>query len=83
MSNQISVEDLIDGAIVAGFRDSVPMFLESLESELENSVIISEAGDAQTLLQAMIDDVENDTNSVEVNEQLSELDSKLSRILRS
>jgi len=82
MSSKITVEDLVDGAIVAGFKNSIPMFLESLESELENSVIISEAGDAQTLLQAMIDDVEDEANAVQVSEQLSTLDEKLSKILR-
>jgi len=83
MAEQITVEDLVDGAIVAGFKNSIPMFLESLESELTNSIIISEAGDAQTLLQAMIEDVENEANSGDAIEQLSELDQKLSKILRS
>jgi len=79
----ITVEDLVDGAIVAGFKESIPMFLESLEEELSNSIIISEAGDAQTLLQAMIDDVEGEVDTFEATEQLSELDQKLSKILRS
>jgi len=82
MTDQISVEDFVDGAIVVGFKNSIPMFLESLESELENSIIISEAGNAQTLLQAMIEDVENEADSGDAVEQLNELDEKLSKILR-
>lgn len=78
----VSVENLIDGAILEGFQLGARAFLESLEDQLQSSVIISEAGDAQTLLQAMLNEAETSSTQQLSQEHLEELGSKLSRVLK-
>lgn len=82
MSNEkITVENLIDGAIIEGFQNANSMFLESLEDSLEKHVIITEAGDAHSVLQHMIDATVYDKIEEEANEELSSLHNKLAQVL--
>lgn len=81
-TQKVTVEDLIDGAIVAGFQRGANSFLESLENQLRSSVLISESGDAHTALQQMIDESEGVATSKMSAEQLDQLTDKLSRVLR-
>ena len=82
MSDKIMVEDLIDGAIIAGFQLGSKAFLEGIEDQLRTSVAIMESGDANTMLQQMIDESEGVATSQIAMESLQALDSKLSKILR-
>lgn len=83
MANEkILVEDLIDGAIIAGFQRGAKAFLESCDDQLRTSVAISESGDAHSMLQQMIDESENASSSQIAVESLQALDEKLSKILR-
>ena len=82
MSDKIMVEDLIDGAIIAGFQLGSKAFLESIEDQLRTSVAIMESGDANTMLQQMIDESEGAATSQIAMESLQVLDNKLSKILR-
>lgn len=82
MSNRTMVEDLIDGAIVAGFQAGSKTFLESLEDQLQTTVAIMESGDANTMLQQMIDESETIAVSQATMESLEELNNKLSKVLR-
>ncbi len=77
----VTVENLIDGAIIEGFQNANAMFLESLEDSLQKNVIITEAGDAHSVLQQMIDDNVQDKIEEEAGEELESLTSKLSRVL--
>lgn len=82
MSDQkVTVEDLIDGAIIAGFQRGSHAYLEGLEDQLRTSLIIQESGDAASLLQQMIDESENATVTQMTNEHLQELDGKLRKVL--
>ncbi len=78
---KVTVENLIDGAIIEGFQNANAMFLESLEDSLQKNVIITEAGDAHSVLQQMIDDNVQDKIEEEAGEELESLTSKLSRVL--
>ena len=79
---RILVEDLVDGAIIAGYQSGAQTFLASLEEQLQTSQAITESGDAHELLQSMIDESEGISVAQESSEQLSSLDEKLSRVLR-
>ena len=76
--SQISIEDLVDGAIIEGYRRGTASFMESLEAELQTESVIEEAGSAHDLLQAMIDNNVQEKSSQEVTENVSELNNKLS-----
>jgi|GEM_PF-5266447 len=78
---KITVENLIDGAIIEGFQSANSMFLESLEDSLQKNVIITEAGDAHAVLQQMIDDNVQEKVEEEVSEELDSLTEKLSKVL--
>ena len=78
----VSVENLIDGAIIEGFQLGHRSFLENLEEQLKSSVIISESGDAQTFLQSMLNEAENINAQQLSQEHLEDLTGKLSRVLK-
>ena len=84
MSNdKITVEDLVDAAIVEGYQRGAATFLESVESDLETTLILDEnEADAFDLLQHMIDESEGEAVHVESSEHLSELDQKMARLFR-
>lgn len=75
--NTITIEDLVDGAIITGFRNGTASFLESLEMDLQNEAVIEEAGDAHNLLQSMIDMNIEEQNGEYVNESIGRLNNKL------
>jgi len=80
--SKITVNDVVDSAIVEGFKNVSAMYIESLEETLRRNVLISEAGDAQALLQEMIDATETTQVQQESVEQLNELENKMARILK-
>lgn len=80
---KVTVENLIDGAIIEGFQNANTMFLESLEDSLQKNVIITEAGDAHSVLQQMIDDNVQEKIEEEASEELDSLSDKLSKVLAS
>lgn len=80
---KVTVENLIDGAIIEGFQNANTMFLESLEDSLQKNVIITEAGDAHAVLQQMIDDNVQEKIEEEASEELGSLTEKLSKVLAS
>lgn len=82
MSDQINIEDLIDGAIIEGYRAGVATFTESLENELRNEAVIEECGSAQELLQGMIDYQLSESISEEASENVQNLGAKLGRLFR-
>lgn len=85
MSNEkITVEDLVDAAIVEGYQRGAATFLESVESDLQTAVLLSEnEADAMDVLQVMIDESEGEAVHEESTEHLSELDQKMARLFRS
>ena len=78
--DRVTVENIIDGAIIAGFQNGTSAFLESLEEQIRTSEVISEAGSAQDLLQDMINESEGQAIAGQSEEHLVSLDEKLSRI---
>jgi len=58
------------------------MFYESLENELRNSIIISEAGNAQALLQAMIDIQENEIVEEESVNRLEDIATRVGKLIK-
>lgn len=79
--DKITVENVIDSAIVTGFKNVTALYMESLEQGLQRNVVINEAGDAQALLQEMIDQTEGTAVQQESAAQLADLDQKMARIL--
>ncbi len=80
-AEKVTVENLIDGAIIEGFQNGNSMFLESLEDSLEKNVIITEAGNAHAVLQQMIDDNVDSKIEEDINEELESLSEKLAKVL--
>lgn len=78
---KVTVENLIDGSIIEGFQSANAMFLESLEDSLQKHVIITEAGDAHSVLQQMLDENIQIKVEEEATEELGSLTEKLSRVL--
>lgn len=78
---KITVENVIDSAIVHGFKNVSALYMENLEEGLKRNVIINEAGTAQSMLQEMIDQTEAGAVQQESAAQLDELDQKMSRLL--
>jgi len=81
VAGKITVEDLVDSAIVQGFKNVGQMYMESLEEGLRKSIVINEAGDAQNFLQEMINCTQTTVIQQESAEQLDELNQKMSAIL--
>lgn len=79
--DKITVENVVDSAIVHGFKNVTGLYMENIEEGLKRNVVINEAGDAQALLQEMIDQTEAGVVQQESAAQLSELDEKMARIL--
>lgn len=77
MSDTINIEDFVDAAIIEGFRNGVQSFQESLEAELQNQAVIEESGDANTLLQAMIDAQVENNSAQNINENMETLGNKM------
>lgn len=75
--SQITIEDLVDGAILEGFRNGTANYVESIEAELQREAIIEESGSAHDLLQNMIDLSVQEKTSEAVSENVSELGQKL------
>lgn len=80
-AKNVSVEDLIDSAIIAGFQRGAHSYLESVEDALQTSLIIQESGDASSLLQAMLDESVSASDSKLTTEHLEDLSSKMKSIL--
>lgn len=81
-TSQVTVEDIIDGAIVEGFKAVGEMYVGSLEESLRRNILVSEAGSAQSMLQEMIDATQEDQLQQESSMQLSELEEKLAKVIR-
>lgn len=77
MSDQITIEDLVDGAIIDGFRLGTNNFVESLEAELQKEAVIEESGSAHELLQGMIDYNVDSKSATVAQESVETLDNKL------
>lgn len=79
--DKVTVENFVDSAIIAGFKNVGPTYMESIEESIQRNIMIQEAGDAQSCLQEMIDSTETEQLQQESAEQLSELDQKMKRVL--
>lgn len=75
--NEITIENLIDGAIIEGFRCGTASYVESIENELSVQAVIQESGSAQDLLQTMINEQIESKSSAAVTENIADLNSKL------
>jgi hypothetical protein len=81
--NEITIENLVDGAIIEGFRRGTASYVESLETELGVQAVIQESGSAQDLLQSMINEQVESKSTAAVTENIAELDSKLGFLFAS
>jgi len=78
--SETTVNDIIDGAIISGFKRVNESYISSLEDDLRKDVAIQESGDAQTLLQNMINYSENNVSGMDIAENLGDIEDKLSRL---
>lgn len=85
MADQITIEDLVDGAIIEGFRRGTASFMESLEMELQTEAAIEEYGngDASSLLQEMINATVTEKSSQQVTENVESLGQKMNFLLNN
>ena len=82
MADQITIEDLVDGAIIEGFRSGTASFMESLEMQLQQEAILEETGgDAGAMLQEMIDNTVAEKSSVQASENVNNLGNKMNFLL--
>jgi 2-hydroxy-3-keto-5-methylthiopentenyl-1-phosphate phosphatase len=85
MSNQVdrvTVEDLIDGGIIEGFQRGIQSFMENINEAVGRDVVLSESGGAEEYLQSMLDATIEEQETNEVHANMSELTSKLSKVLK-
>lgn len=78
---RVTVEDLIDGAIIEGFQTGIQSFMEEVNESLGKEVVLSEAGGAEAYLQAMLDLTIEERENFETQANISELTDKLSKVL--
>lgn len=82
MADQITIEDLVDGAIIEGFRNGTANFMESLEMQLQAEAIVEESGgDPAAVLQEMIDSTVTEKSSVQATENVNNLGQKMNFLL--
>jgi len=82
-NEQVTVENLVDSAIIQGFKEVPTMFLENIEESLRRNIIINESGSAQELLQTMLDQTEAGVVEEQSIEQLNDLQEKMKRVMTS
>ena len=80
---KITVENLVDSAIIQGFKEVPAMFLENIEESLRRNIIINESGSAQELLQTMLDQTEAGVVEEQSIEQLNDLQEKMKHVMTS
>jgi len=77
----VTVENVIDGAIIEGFRGGIDMFMESLEDSLRRDIILTEAGGAEKVLQDMINESQTSKVEQELANEAGDLQNKLKSVL--
>lgn len=81
MSDKVTVENIVDGAIIEGFKNGVNMFMEDIENDLRKDIVITEAGGAETMLQSMIDNVQNTKKEDEIIKEAEDLSAKIAAVI--
>jgi len=81
VEQNVTVENVIDGAIIEGFKGGVDMFMESLEDSLRRDVILTEAGGAEKVLQDMINESQTSKVEQELASEAEDLQNKLKSVL--
>ena len=81
VEQNVTVENVIDGAIIEGFKGGVDMFMESLEDSLRRDVILTEAGGAEKVLQDMINESQTSKVEQELANEAGDLQNKLKSVL--
>jgi len=81
MSDKVTVENIVDGAIIEGFKNGVNMFMEDIENDLRKDIAITEAGGAETMLQSMIDNVQNTKKEDEIIKEAEDLSAKIAAVI--
>jgi hypothetical protein len=80
--NQVTVENVIDGAIIEGFKSGIDMFMESLEDALQRDVILTEAGGAENVFQQMINETQIEDTRDQLATEAQELQQKLASVIK-
>ena len=81
IEESVTVENIIDGAIIQGFRGGVDMFMESIEDSLRRDVILTEAGGAEKVLQDMINESQTSKVEQDLTNEANDLQDKLKSVL--
>lgn len=80
-TEKVTVENIIDGAIIEGFKSGVDVFMESIEDSLRRDVVLTEAGGAEKVLQDMVDESQTSKVEQDLANEASELQNKLKSVI--
>lgn len=81
VEDKVTVENLVDGAIISGFTSGIQSFMESLEESLVQEVTMSKVGGAIPYLSQMLESVQVQKEIRETHDQMADLGSKLAKVL--
>lgn len=81
VTEKVTVENIIDGAIIEGFKSGVDVFMESIEDSLRRDVVLTEAGGAEKVLQDMVDESQTSKVEQDLANEASELQNKLKSVI--
>lgn len=81
MSEKVTVENIVDGAIIEGFKSGMGMFMENMEDALRRDTVITEAGGAEKMLQTMIDETQDTKKEELIAQEAEDLNTKLAAVI--
>lgn len=82
MTQKLTVENLVDFAIIEGFTSGKQSFLELMEEQLQSDILLTEVGGAEAALQAMIDSTLEKEETIEVVNEVASLQEKMIKVLK-
>lgn len=80
-NSKVTVENIVDGAIIAGFKTGMNQFMENMEDALRRDMTITEAGGAEAMLQTMLESTQTDKVKEDLTQEVNDLSQKLAAVL--
>lgn len=78
---KVTVENIVDGAIIDGFKSGINGFMENMEDALRRDMTITEAGGAEAVLQTMLESTQTTKVKEDLAQEVTDLSQKLASVL--
>ncbi len=79
--SKVTVENIVDGAIIDGFKSGINGFMENMEDALRRDMTITEAGGAEVMLQTMLESTQTEKVKEDITQEVNDLSQKLASVL--